>query len=339
MSNNNDFNQLEDFLESESFVSWVNSGQDASGFFWSEWIQNNPGKKELVDEAIMLIQGVEFSPLEISGSQIDRALGRLNRNIDQRKSTSQKSKGKGGQNRLPYYLIAASVLIILTVGLWFHFGSHINMVTYSTGYAEWKTITLPDGSVVKLNANSTLRHLKNWESQRVRMVWLEGEAFFDVQKMMDLDREFKVITKDLGVEVLGTSFNVHARGQQTRVFLEEGKVKLNLGEDITYLEPGDLVVYSGSQSKVLDRRKKDEEMEDPSSWTNGVITLKDAYAFDIFKRLEEIYGLEIRVKNEDVYKEKFLVQLPMEELKIVIPILERSMKVKITQIENTLYLE
>ena len=338
MSNNNDFNQLEDFLESESFVSWVESGQKASGYFWSEWIQNNPEKRELVDEAIMLIQGVEFSPLEVPDSQVDSALERLNQNIDLRKN-AQAVKKNGRRNRLPYYLIAASVLIILTVGLWFHFGSHLNMVTYSTGYAEWKTITLPDGSVVKLNANSTLRHLKNWENQRTRMVWLEGEAFFDVQKMMDLDREFKVITKDLGVEVLGTSFNVHARGQQTRVFLEEGKVKLNLGDDITYLEPGDLVVYSGSQSKVLDRRKKDEEMEDPSSWTDGVITLKDAYAFDIFKRLEEIYGLEIRVKNEDVYKDKYLVQLPMEELKIVIPILERSMKVKITQIENTLYLE
>ena len=338
MSNNNDFNQLEDFLESESFVSWVKSGQEASGYFWSEWIQNNPEKRELIDEAIMLIQGVDFSPLEVTDSQVDSALERLNQKIDLKKD-AQTSKKNGRRNRLPYYLIAASVLIILTVGLWFHFGSHLNMVTYSTGYAEWKTITLPDGSVVKLNANSTLRHLKNWENQRTRMVWLEGEAFFDVQKMMDLDREFKVITKDLGVEVLGTSFNVHARGQQTRVFLEEGKVKLNLGDDITYLEPGDLVVYSGSQSKVLDRRKKDEEMEDPSSWTDGVITLKDAYAFDIFKRLEEIYGLEIRVKNEDVYKDKYLVQLPMEELKIVIPILERSMKVKITQIENTLYLE
>ncbi|MCB0686687.1 MAG: FecR family protein [Saprospiraceae bacterium] len=333
------FDQLGDFLESQSFVDWVKGNEGSDHYFWEQWLKNNPQKKELVDEAIELIKGVEFRPLEVSDRSIDSALEKLNQRIDREKSIEETRSRVTRVRRRKFIGIAASIVLLLTFGAWFFYAGHPEMVTYTTGYGEWKTITLPDGSVVKLNANSELQHLKDWNKQPVRMVWLKGEAYFGVQKMMDIDREFKVITKDLGVEVLGTSFNVHARGQQTQVFLEEGKIKLDLGDEISYMEPGDLVVYSGPQSKVLDRRKKGQVTGNPGSWTEGVINLKDAYALDIFERLEEIYGVEIRVRNEEIFTRQYWVQLPMEELKIVIPILEKSMKVKITRKENTLYLE
>ena len=87
-------------------------------------------------------------------------------------------------------------------------------------------IKLPDGSLVQLNANSTLSFDTQWDASADRCVWLNGEAFFEVEKKPETKQKFKVITADLTVEVLGTEFNINSHHQQTRVFLQEGEDKI-----------------------------------------------------------------------------------------------------------------
>ena len=120
---------------------------------------------------------------------------------------------------------------------------------YSTTFGEWKTITLPDGSVVELNANSLLTITKHWSENNNRTVWLTGEAFFKVKKIPSTKCKFIVKTKDLKVEILGTSFNVNSRFDQTEVFLEEGKVKLYLGNTKEYMAPGEFIAFSKKKTK------------------------------------------------------------------------------------------
>lgn len=235
--------------------------------------------------------------------------------------------------------MAASIAIVLVACSWSWAFEFLHTVKYRTAYGEWKKIELPDGSIVSLNANSELKFIKGWENGEPRQVWLKGEAFFDVVKMLDLGTEFKVTTPYLRVEVLGTSFNVHSRGEQTDVYLQEGKVKLDLGDQITYMDPGDVVSYSATKEKIVDRRRADPGKINPGAWNEGVINMKSVYAFDIFEKLEEIYGVEIRVRNDEIYTKQYWFQLPMKELDIVIPILEKSMKVKITRKGQLLLLE
>src|SRR5690606_35729068 len=68
-------------------------------------------------------------------------------------------------------------------------------------------ITLPDGSKVWLNAESTLRYPSQFIGND-RVVELEGEGYFEVSK--DTERPFKVRSAGQVVEVLGTAFNVAA---------------------------------------------------------------------------------------------------------------------------------
>ena len=77
----------------------------------------------------------------------------------------------------------------------------------------------------------------------------------------------------------------------------------------------------------------------PSDWKEGVIELNEEYALPILHKLEEIYGVEIQIKNEEIYKKQYTLSLPMENLDIVIPILEKSMMVNITKQDNLLILE
>jgi len=342
LNNNSDFSKIEDFLDSSSFNDWVLGTNKNDGVFWEQWILANPDKQHLIEGAAEIVKGIHFQAIAIEDTQVEIALARLHERIDrQRENTFQldsQRKSKLNRNRW-FWGLAASMALLLALASWNWISNHQDIVTYATNYGEWEIVELPDGSTVHLNANSELKFSRQWNEGEVRKVWLAGEAFFEVVKMMDVGTEFRVMTSDLGVEVLGTSFNVHARGDQTEVFLEEGKVKLDLGNQITYMVPGETVTYSARKEKIVDRRHTDSVSESPGAWSAGVINLQNAIAFDIFRRLEEIYGVEIRVKDERIYRNEYWVQLPMQELRIVIPILEKSMKVKITQEGNTLFLE
>ena len=88
------------------------------------------------------------------------------------------------------------------------------------------TVKLPDGSMVKLNANSRISYLSNFGNDS-RDLQLTGEAFFEVQR--DESRPFKIFLGDLEVEVLGTSFNVNAYPDQhaASVAVRTGKVAVS----------------------------------------------------------------------------------------------------------------
>ena len=126
-------------------------------------------------------------------------------------------------------MIAASVLLVICTGIWyFKSGTATNTNLYKTDFAQIKHITLPDGSKVTLNANSELKLSLDWSDKGDRQVWLDGEAYFEVEKKPATHQKFVVHTKDIDVEVLGTKFNVNTRHEKAIVSLEEGKIKLSL---------------------------------------------------------------------------------------------------------------
>jgi len=209
--------------------------------------------------------------------------------------------------------IASAAAILLLVGMffWHRLGAE-KLVTVQTAYAEQKTFELPDQSIVKLNANSSLRYQQDWTSNQIRQVWLQGEAYFEVRKNEETEQKFQVITKDLIVEVLGTVFNVNTREITTEVFLEEGKVNLDLeeqAEDIL-MQPGELVTYSKSAGALS---KKQVQNEAPSSWKNGTAILEDASLKNIIRKLHELYEVSIVVENEEELEREFSIFLPVDD--------------------------
>ena len=90
------------------------------------------------------------------------------------------------------------------------------------------TLTLPDGSIVKLNADSRIFYGNDFSQNRI--LRLEGEAYFDVVK--DPSRPFRIQTADMQVKVLGTAFNV--RSYQNETFSEatliHGSIEVVLNE-------------------------------------------------------------------------------------------------------------
>jgi len=86
-----------------------------------------------------------------------------------------------------------------------------------------KKVELPDGSVVHLNASSSVNVRFSDSSRRVELQ--RGEAHFAVTK--DARRPFVVVAGDVAVKAIGTAFNVRRESQGVEVFVTEGKVRLD----------------------------------------------------------------------------------------------------------------
>src|SRR5690625_3344848 len=202
--------------------------------------------------------------------------------------------------------IAASIALV--IGLYFFIAGsgdflqgHRELV-YRTGFGEKLNIELDDGSRITLNANSVLRWAEDWEKNKDRQVVLEGEAFFEVKRQHGIP--FTVMTDDVAVEVLGTSFNVDSRESSTRVYLDEGKINLKLKEIIAepaqeelvkreksneiLLQPGEQIKYSAREKKV--EKSEGLSMITAAAWKLDVLNFKNMQFHEVLDLLRDIYG-------------------------------------------------
>jgi transmembrane sensor len=201
-------------------------------------------------------------------------------------------------------MAAAAAIGILIIGIWWvstRTGHPEEMAVIKTGYGEIKNILLPDSSVVILNANSSLRMAASWTEASGRQVWLDGEAYFQVQKKPSAAAKFVVHTREVDVEVLGTKFNVNTRRQRAVVSLEEGKVRLSMNGIVTsvmekkaalVMRPGQVAeVDEDLQAKVND----DKDVAARSGWSRHEFHFDHTSLGEIARLVQDTYGYEMVV--------------------------------------------
>lgn len=123
--------------------------------------------------------------------------------------------------------------------------------TLSTTRGEHVQVRLPDGSLVFLNAASSLKYPTSFAKAKTRRVSLTGEGYFEISK--DKAHPFIVTTDKQEVQVLGTHFNINAYSDEPAVTttLLEGSVKISSGGNQQVLKPGFQAINDGSGIKVL----------------------------------------------------------------------------------------
>ena len=153
------------------------------------------------------------------------------------------------------------------------------------------SITLSDGTIVYLNAESELRYPVKFVGDD-RRVYLSGEAYFDV--VHDKAHPFVVDVKNSTVRVLGTSFDVRAYADEDEVLttLVQGSVRFSAGKESVILEPGEQVVLD--KSGRLETREVDTYLY--TAWKDGVFAFKR-------QRLEEIMKVVARWYDVNVFWE------------------------------------
>lgn len=181
-------------------------------------------------------------------------------------------------------------------------------------------LQLSDGTMVHLNAGTTLKYPVKFIAGENRQVYLDGEAFFDVAK--DKKHPFIVNADALNVRVLGTHFNVsnYPEDTVTDVVLVEGSVGMYRSNEEfdasknTILKPG----YKGSFNKEnASIFTKPVLTEIYTSWIDGGLTFRNMTFKNIITKLERRYNVTIINKNEKLANEKFNASFKEESIENV----------------------
>ena len=172
------------------------------------------------------------------------------------------------------------------------------MATIQTAEGEMITLTLADGTEVKLNSNSKLTYPHQFKGKE-RMIQLEGEAFFKVKH--DAHRPFVVDAGGVLTKDLGTSFNISAyKGSDCKVTLVEGKVEVmqknNDAHAPIVLAPGQqysLLLHQTNLEKV-----KTVDTEETTAWADGVLYFHDQTLEYIVHGIADYYQVKALFKNQ-----------------------------------------
>lgn len=208
-----------------------------------------------------------------------------------------------------------------------------NRLVYTKAYSEgslvYNTIRIPygkkfevqlsDGTLVHLNAGTSLRYPVQFVKNQNRQVYLLGEAYFEVEK--DKAHPFNVNTQNVNIEVLGTKFNVdtYSENISTDVVLVEGKVSLYKDEKTkdkaVYLKPGEKGSNERGQSKITTEEVNTEYY---TAWVKGSLVFKNASFNDIIKKLERRYNVTFINRNKTLGKEIFNARFDNEPIEVVL---------------------
>tara|TARA_R110002074_G_scaffold281413_3_gene452990 strand:- start:22947 stop:23858 length:912 start_codon:yes stop_codon:yes gene_type:complete len=183
------------------------------------------------------------------------------------------------------FLRVAAVIAVLLTGSFFYLSTLSE--SFTTDYAENKTISLPDTSEVILNAESELTFSKNkWESNR--NVNLKGEAFFKVAK----GQKFTVATDQGLVTVLGTQFNVETRKDYFEVTCFEGLVSVTMNGKETQLPAGNSLLMLNGKSTMLKA-----SINGKPTWLSNESSFKSIPLNYVLDELQRQYNIKITTEN------------------------------------------
>ena len=200
-------------------------------------------------------------------------------------------------------LARAAFVALLVAGAWYFSSRPVSRpVSLTEVYApsgQRTKLTLADGSVVWLNARSTLSYPSDFSDDR--RVNLTGEAFFEIAS--DPGKPFTVHVKDMNITALGTRFNVNSYPESggIQTSLIEGSVKIwdDSGQE--------LVLQPYQQANYINRKFVLEQMEhdDYFLWIKGVYSFVNEPLTSIIKKLERYYDVKIEVADLSILDYEF----------------------------------
>lgn len=160
--------------------------------------------------------------------------------------------------------------------------------TLSTAKGETYQVHLPDGSMVYLNAASSLTYAASLIERGKRVVRLRGEGYFEIFK--DKKHPFVVQTDRQEVEVLGTHFNINAYQDEAAVVttLLEGSVKVTSENSKQILKPGQQALNPGNDIEVTKA-----DMETVTDWKNGDFFLNRVDFRTAMRKIARWYDVEV----------------------------------------------
>lgn len=198
--------------------------------------------------------------------------------------------------------IAAVIIpfVIITTFIFYDTGHKTNSrsdMIVAVEEGEKANIILPDSTKVNLNAQSLLSYNVNEFNRKERRINFSGEAYFEIAK--NDNKPFIIQTSYMDVQVVGTSFNLKARDENTstEIDLLEGKVNLisNATKENILLLP--------HQKAILDKESGKFKILSSTplesfAWRKGQLVFYGVDIKQVFREIERAYGVKIQINND-----------------------------------------
>jgi len=314
------FNSIEEVIANENFQAWFYRQDEEKAMLWEHWLLQHPGSAPLVEQSIAFLKASRLEDSPVADKQVDAAYDRLQTALDAAPVVSMR--------RRRWWIPAAAALILLLAGLaWWQSGP--GKTVLDSNYGKLSAYNLPDGSQVLLNAHSQLTMSQEWEKGHDREVWLNGEAFFKVQKT-PMKNRFIVHTKTMDIIVTGTQFNAVCRDDESSVLLTEGSVTIRTpdGREI-HMKPGDFVQL---ENNIPARKPADQEKI--LAWKQAKLDFENTPMSEVEKIITRHYGIKVTLADQSLANKTISGVMPNDNLDMLIQSLEATGEFRITKGNN-----
>ena len=186
--------------------------------------------------------------------------------------------------------------------------------TITVPYGKRFNLKLSDGTDVYLNSGTLMKYPVSFLPDQTRSVYIEGEAFFNVEKATN--SIFEVRSNQITASVYGTKFNFKNFSEDfsSDIVLVEGSLGISNenSNDINMLSPGykasiDKEVFNISKSKVNSKIY--------TSWVDGDVIFRNETFDQIIQKLQRLYNITI-INNSKISNQLFNASINVEEEKI-----------------------
>lgn len=241
--------------------------------------------------------------------------------------------------------IAASLLLVLSVGLSVLFYSqHQELqqltsrnVVIRSGESP-SSVTLPDGTKVKLNTHSSLTYQQDF-GREDRRVSLSGEGYFDVKR--DEAKQFTVQTGFIDITVLGTSFNVYA--YEDKDFLEmaliEGSVCVNTTQppyETLHARPNEKITYN-KHTGELSLESTSNRAE--TAWMNDTLTFRHTPLHEVFASLERKFQVTVSLSDTTFLNDTYTGTFKESSVEDILSILKQHYGFAYTHTGDSIHID
>lgn len=312
MANNYGDFKAEDFLRDDRFRRWMASGGDLEASFWADFQQQYPhqsGELRLARSLWASLHEMREQPEPGLRTKVWTNVAGV---LDE--AEPETVAGRPARPLYRWWMAAAAILIV--GGLTWNFrGTYMaEPVEYReqvdvasvplkekiNASAKQQTIRLADGSTVQLKPGSKLSYSSFSDHERV--VYLDGEGYFDVAK--NPAKPFIVYAGRIVVQVVGTSFRVASNTGKvkSRVVVTSGKVKVfaagkaGKGKEPVVLIPNQQVVFDAN-TQAFAKGLVDQPVQVGGTREAREFYFDNISVNDVLHTIETAYGVTIRHDN------------------------------------------
>ena len=291
------------------------------------WVKAKRENLELFNEYRKTWSAIENSRIEAS-IDLDYEWNKLKSKIK-----NQKSEFPNPNSEILFWsLRIAATLLILAIPAFFLY--HYLTPPTDNQLAAGNEImeqTLPDGTVVTLNAGATLVYPSRFDGF-FRKVTLQGEAWFEVAH--DKSKPFIISADNTRVQVVGTSFfmNTKTYRNNKEVILSSGQIKVYFTErpaQLVMLSPGEKAELITGDHAIIKSRNEDENY---LAWKTKHLIFSNTPLNEVAVTLTKVYHTRIRISSDRLNDCRITTTFDKQSLESVLNVLKATLDL---QIRNT----